>query len=398
MRIGGAHLGYCTNIHPGEGWAEVMDNLRHHVVAVKGRVAPEVPLGVGLRLSARAAAELARGEALSELGAWLADHGLYVFTVNGFPYGSFHGVRVKEQVYRPDWLEDERLTYSALLADILARLLPSDVAFGSVSTVPGAFKPRAREPDAADRIAKRLVDHAAGLRRLENDSGKRIVLALEPEPCCLLETVEETRAFFAERLFDRAQVARFGTSCGLAGAAAEEALRQHLGICLDACHMAVEFEPMAQALAAFRGAGIAVPKIQVSAGLEVSADAAPAVIEDLARFDEPVYLHQVVEQRAEECVRYLDLGEALGAARRGERRGPWRIHFHVPLFHAMLGDVGSTRHETAALLGLLAERGDGLHLEAETYTWDVLPPEHRALAIDEAIARELAWTRSHLVP
>jgi len=38
MKLGAAHLTYCTNIHPGESWAEVEANLARHVVAVKARV------------------------------------------------------------------------------------------------------------------------------------------------------------------------------------------------------------------------------------------------------------------------------------------------------------------------------------------------------------------------
>ena len=53
----------------------------------------------------------------------LARHDLYVFTLNGFPYGPFHGVRVKEEVYQPDWSYPERLAYTNQLADLL-RLLP----------------------------------------------------------------------------------------------------------------------------------------------------------------------------------------------------------------------------------------------------------------------------------
>src|SRR4051812_44733868 len=102
----GLHLGYCTNIHPGETWDEVFANVSTHVLVVKGRVCPDRPFGVGLRLSAVAARELAAPGVLAAFRDFLRTHGLYVFTINGFPYGAFHGTVVKENVYRPDWLED----------------------------------------------------------------------------------------------------------------------------------------------------------------------------------------------------------------------------------------------------------------------------------------------------
>ena len=106
---GEPHLTYCTNIHPGETWAEVRANLERHVLRVKAAVAPARPFGVGLRLSAVAAATLAQPAELDAFRAFLRDSGLYVFTINGFPYGPFHGTRVKEEVYLPDWLDDARL-------------------------------------------------------------------------------------------------------------------------------------------------------------------------------------------------------------------------------------------------------------------------------------------------
>jgi sugar phosphate isomerase/epimerase len=396
---GAPHLTYCTNIHPGERWAEVRENVARHVAAVKARVAPDEPFGVGLRLSARAAAELTAPAALEDFRALLADAGLYVFTINGFPHGTFHGVAVKEKVYLPDWLDDERLAYSDTLAALLAALLP-DGLDGTVSTVPGAFKPRVRGAADVAAMSDRLVRHAAALWRLRERSGKTIALALEPEPCCHLETVAETVAFFETSLFAAPAVARLAALTGLARPDAEAALRRHLGVCFDACHMAVEYEDAGDALAALADAGIAIGKIQVSAGLEVTLDGADdPLAAALAPFAEGVYLHQVVERRAgSPLLRHLDLPDALAALRSSRGAREWRIHFHVPLFLERLGAFRNTQPYLRDLLGRVRATAPTAHLEVETYTWDVLPEEHRRLAIDDAIARELTWVRDQLCP
>lgn len=119
-----AYLTYCTNIHPGESWAEVRANVETHVVAVKARVCLDAPFGVGLRLSARAAEELHQPEELARFKGFLEASGLYVFTINGFAHGAFHATRVKENVYLPDWRDPACLRYSDCLAEILAVLLP----------------------------------------------------------------------------------------------------------------------------------------------------------------------------------------------------------------------------------------------------------------------------------
>src|SRR2546421_5258780 len=135
----GLHLAYCTNVHRGENWAETFAALERHVLPVRRRVAAGRSYAIGLRLGQRAAAELAQRDTLLAFQRWLAQHDCYVFTVNGFPYGSFHGTRVKEQGYAPDWSTPERVAYTVLLFELIAELVPSGMA-GSVSTVPGSFK------------------------------------------------------------------------------------------------------------------------------------------------------------------------------------------------------------------------------------------------------------------
>ena len=389
------HLTYCTNIHPGESWETVRENFDRFILPVRELVAPGAPFGVGLRLSAEAAAALDQPDALAEFRSYLAQNGLYVFTINGFPYGTFHGQPVKEDVYLPNWMQQERLEYTNRLADLLAALLPDGVD-GTISTVPGAFAPLVRNPEDARRITVLMARHAAHLHSIHQRTGRHIALAIEPEPCCHLETVDDTVAFFRDHLFSESARDAVVKELGISAAAAEQVLREHLTVCFDACHMAVEFDGAADALAAFRDAGISIGKFQISAGLQVDWSGDPAadatLRESLAGFADPVYLHQVVERRPDGSLRrFLDLPQALDAT--AGDRGPreWRIHFHVPLFRSELGPFRSTQGYLKELIGLL-DGGDGeQHWEVETYTWDVLPEEYRAGGVVADVARELQW-------
>jgi hypothetical protein len=363
MRVGDAHLTYCTNIHPGESWAEVEANVATYVVDVKRRVSPDAAFGVGLRLSGRAAHELSDGR-VAAFQALLAKHDLYVFTINGFPYGTFHGAPVKEAVYRPDWLESERVAYTDLLADLLARLLPDGVA-GSVSMVPGCFQARG-DGAALPAIARNLERCAGHLAEIERATGKHITLAIEPEPCCVVETVDQAIALFTEYLPDRS----------------------HLGLCLDACHAAVEFERLPTCIERLRAANVPIAKLQLSVGLALDAAKAEARAQ-VERFIDPVYLHQVVVDGAQ---RFADLPDALAHAPRGE----WRVHFHVPIVEADLNGLATTQSFLADLLALHRRDRISAHLEVETYTWDVLPPELRRRPIEDAIASELDWVLERL--
>lgn len=390
---GDTHLTYCTNIHSGETWDEIFSHLRTNLPTIKAATAAGEPMGVGLRLSAIATEALAKPARLEEFQAFLADGDYNVFTINGFPYGPFHGQRVKEQVYQPDWSFDERLTYSDLMSDVLAALLPDGID-GSISTVPGTFKPLASDPDRIKRITDNLIRHVAKLVEVERSTGKKIALAIEPEPYCFLETIEETILYFKGHLLSDDAILRLAALTGLSASSAETALRRHLGVCYDVCHAAVEYEDPAKSIDALRHAGIDVAKLQLSAALRI-----PEVTSDLATtlapFDEPVYLHQVIERRGEELVRYLDVPEALD--RLDQSIGhEWRVHFHVPIFLDNLQHFSTTQDFLKDILALHRESAISNHLEVETYTWDVLPERYRGVEVSMAIAREINWVRQEL--
>ena len=394
VRGSAMHLTYCTNVHPGESWPELRATIARHLPAVKRRISPASPMGVGLRVSAAAAYMLSEEpDALAWFRDFLAAEDLYLFTINGFPYGPFHGERVKQAVYQPDWRRPARLAYTNRLADLLARLLP-DGAAGSISTVPGGFRDLAGSGQAASEIADMLLRHVVHLVQLRERTGQTIALALEPEPMCLLETVEEAARFFEEHLLSRSACARLSELTGLTVPAAEDAARRHLGLCYDVCHAAVEFEDAAASLARLRRSGILIPKLQLSSALRVPRVDAEAV-ERLRSFEDGVYLHQVVERRADgRLIRYLDLADAFTAF---THEGPaketreWRVHFHVPVFREDAGDFATTQGFLREMLALHRREPVSPHLEVETYTWGVLPPGLRDMEVDEAIAREMDW-------
>jgi sugar phosphate isomerase/epimerase len=397
VRAAGApHLTYCTNIHAGESWMEVKDIVESHVTAVKDAVASDEPFGVGLRLSAQAAAELAMPSELADFRGMLQDRGLYVFTINGFPYGAFHGTRVKEAVYLPDWLDDARLSYTAMLGELLAAMLPDDVEFGTVSSVPGAFRERVASTSDAESMGDRILRAACVFDDIRATTGKTIALALEPEPFCHFETVAETITFFKEYLFSSRAIGRYASLTGLSAADAEESVRRHVGVCFDACHMAVEFEEPREAIARLSAAGIGIGKIQISAGLEVGFTT-PDELEPLRAFADDVYLHQVIERRgAPSLRRYLDLPEALEQVDPQPSQRTWRVHFHVPVFRERLGPFAGTQAYLRDVLAHLRTSAVAPHLEIETYTWDVLPKEHRREHVVSAVIRELEWVRGEL--
>jgi len=374
----GVHLAYCTNIHRGETWAETFAGLERHTLAVRRRVGVGRPFAIGLRLGDLASRELAEPQAMAAFKVWLSRHDAYVFTINGFPYGRFHGGRVKEQVYAPDWTQPERLAYTERLFRILAALLPDGVA-GSVSTVPVSFKAfrrTARELKAARENLWRCVEL---LERLSRETGHDLHLGLEPEPLCQLENTPESVAFFEELRADRPGDLR---------------LDAHLGINYDCCHLAIEYERPQEALARLRKARIRISKIHLSNALSVRPT--QEAREALRGFADDIYFHQVIERRADgDLVRYSDLDEALATplADGPQFEREWRIHFHIPL-HAAPTPVFSTTadHLTGVLDEVRLSPPMCRHFEMETYTWEVMPSGLKHRNVVDQLVGEYDWT------
>ena len=384
------HIGYCTNIHPGESWDETFENLKTHVVAVRDGLREDPvtaaafcdPYPIGLRLSAEACATLrSQPSALSEFRDWCAEEDMLIYTVNGFPYGQFHNSSVKERVYLPDWSAQDRLDYTIDLFRVLLDLTPDADHPLTVSTVPGSFKRFIHEdPNPENRleaIRSNLRTAAATLESLANESGRDLILGLEPEPLGLIENAEDT-----VELFD------FLTN-GLDTKEREQFLRR-IGITLDTCHAAVEYDDVGAMLDLLLSKGIRIAKIHLSNAIRLNPQE-PDALERIANFAEPTYLHQVIAaNRDGSLTRYADLPDALAAGPNGALE--WRVHFHIPLYAAPQPPLSNTIATLADTALWLRDNPDLVsHFEMETYTFDVMPESLRPESVTEMLINEHHW-------
>ena len=210
----------------------------------------------------------------------------------------------------------------------------------------------------------------------------------------MIETIDETITFFVKFLYSDKAVARLSALSGLTSDAASQALRRHLGVCYDVCHAAVEFEDARGSLSALKNAGIKISKLQLSSAMRIPS-VGPDTVQQLGQMNEPVYMHQVVENRGGTLIRYSDIPEALkeiDAAQGSE----WRTHFHVPIFLEEMQTVATTQQFLKDILAIHKEQPVTEQLEVETYTWDVLPESYKSVGVSAAIARELAWVQDQL--
>jgi sugar phosphate isomerase/epimerase len=393
------HLTYCTNIHPGNGWNEVYANLQRYALALKARLAPSDDFGIGLRLSGQESSELLQGDALRQFRAFLQEHGLYVFTLNGFPYGPFHEQPVKAQVHAPAWLDEERVSYTLRLIEILAFLLPNGLE-GSISTSPLSYKAWVNSEDTATwaRFTWNIVRATEALVQVRREHGKLIHLDIEPEPDGLLENSEEVVAFYQNWLLDGG-VHMLAESLHVSRDEARRLLLEHIRVCFDTCHVALAYEEPAEVLRRFDEIGIKIGKVQISSALKVAFPQTGVIQEQVVHalepFAESTYLHQVIQQNRDGTYRhYPDLIDALPFIR-DTQIAQWRIHFHVPIFIDRFETFLSTQDTIVRTLDLLHEKRFCKHLEIETYTWSVLPADLKK-DLTDSIASEYRWVLGRL--
>lgn len=389
------HLSYCTNIHAGESWEAVFKSIVTYCVPIKKKVSPYELFGIGLRLSHQAATELLLDGNLLMFKVWLLQNEMYVFTINGFPYGNFHDETVKEKVHFPDWTSAERLSYTQLLFTILCELLPSGME-GGISTSPLSYKhwytTEAELNQVKQTATKNLVAVVAQLVKLHESRGKNMHLNIEPEPDGVIENSDEYIAFFEEYLLQEG-ASLLASTLACSHSQAQEYMRTHIQLCYDVCHFAVGFEKSEEVLRKMENHGLKIGKLQISAALKCNTSDTVSIAnlqQCLRTFDEPTYLHQaVIKTIGGELFKFNDLGEGIDAMNRIDFE-ELRTHFHVPIFVEDFQLLQSTQDEVISVLESWCKKEFTKHLEIETYTWQVLP-SHLQTDLIESIERELEW-------
>jgi len=346
-------LGYCLNLQTSETLDELLQSLRSVILPLRDRLGSEGRFGVGMYVPATLAGHLLSEAGAGDLGAlrsFFDAERLDAFTWNAFPYGDFQTDGLKEGVYEPTWTDARRARYTLDVARLALEVAGEEErSHLSISTHGGRYGEW--EGSEAERARGQLREVVGALASLE---GPPIVLSVEAEPC---SSATDTRA---------------------AAAWVSELSSGHLGLCLDCCHSAVEFEEVIETLAFCQAAGLG--KVQFSSALSLADPKENHEgVDALLALDEPRFLHQVVsplnELRSSDLA---DLKTSLSAEERWMEQPEWRCHFHVPVDLERFSGLGTTSaHADALVRGLLDDPGTWsrreLHLEIETYTWSVLP-------------------------
>lgn len=383
-------LTYCSNVHPAKDLDEAERVLRQSVAPTLRASLGAASLCAGVWWPWDVVRDLEDPSRLRCHRDLLVELGLVPLSLNVFPMGRFHADRVKEAVYEPDWSHEDRLAYTLAAGRCLAELLRDTAHEAAVlSTVPLGFRGQDRDRRPGAEHLRNVFRLACAWERLREETGVWLTLAIEPEPWCLLESIDETVRWWVDEALPFA-----------AAEGNEAALRRHVGLCLDLCHAAVVGEDPLVALDLCGRSGLRLGKVQLSA-----APLAPSRAElgALLAWDEPVYLHQtwarrpvrspagIVDESAGVPGPWLDLSDPGLRAEADDPASPdgafeYVSHFHVPLHWSGQDGLGSTQPQVEAFLDAVVAGAlpEGTPLEVETYT-------------NPQIADEVAWATAYLL-
>jgi sugar phosphate isomerase/epimerase len=400
-------LGYALNAFPYDDLRGMLAVLRHSVPRIKRAAFPRAPFPVELRFSQQIVDALGKSpEQRAAVRDALCRNRLRLLSVNAFVPRCFHRGRPKENVYLPAWNRPRRGRHSrvAFTNDciaLVAALMDDGIPFASVSAPAGVLKKNVPLPQRAavnQAIARAVAECARFAHEIFQHTGRKVLIALEPEPGLTCETTEETIQFFQRHLWK----------------ILPRQLRPFVGVNFDLCHQLVQWEEPLDSVRRLLRNQIPLAKIHLTNAIQLDAPLSAANAPRLDRlrrfYARSKYLHQTngVDAHGRVALRLLDLPELLAAS--GLRKlaenqiRSLRIHYHMPLFDAPDSLITTTLPQVLCFLDgwkTQTRRNRPLQqipLIIETYTWleqlRPVAPSHPALC--DVIARELRFVRCRL--
>ncbi|MFO1435387.1 MAG: hypothetical protein U1F34_03100 [Gammaproteobacteria bacterium] len=368
-------------------WSELFAALTERLPTLRRALGHADAVAISLQIPALAAFELYDPAILAQLRSLLEDNNFQVYSLDGRHFGE-RGAPSDDRwgACFPDWRDMRRMAYTNVLADILAELLPDD-ASGSISTVAIGNRKAVAAEDLPG-AARNVLRFAAYLSSLRNSTGKTISLALQPAPCCVLETTSEVVRFFRDYLYSAIANAHFSSAAGVAASEAEALLREHLGVCLDSSYMSCMYDTPAAGIQELLGARIPINKMVLANALITNDAALTRLLPGNRALADCAVTHRA--DGTLEC--FTDMQSAFGGlVDAAVARHEWRIACHAPLSQAAVEPFATSQAATRELIDAQASKPCAALLEVNV---DSLT-DGRELPVARVV-REFLWVHEAL--
>lgn len=380
------HLTYCSNIFKEKTWKNLFCKLKKYITNLR-KFFIKKHIGLSLCLSNSLTNEIKKPDNISSLKTWLKKNSLYISSINGFVYQTFHQKSIKENIYLPDWTSKKRLIFTQNIIHILKNIIKKNHD-GSISTLPISYKLWTKDNHkhyVLYKTSKHLSDLLILLINIKKQTKNIIHLDIEPEPQCTIETYKETHAFFEHWLLPICKkhlIPKYKKQHLITH------IYKHIKICYDICHFSVNFENHKEILNSIKQSKIKIGKIQISSALKIDLNNnnKTSQLKTLLALQNSPFLHQTTEKVANKIKKYPDVKYILETFKQ-KAQGELRIHCHISIHEKIYKNIETTYQETQETLKVFLKTLHIKHIEIETYTHNIIY-EDSPLA---AIIKEYNW-------
>lgn len=374
------HLTYCSNIFKEKTWKNLFCKLKIYITNLR-KFFKKKHIGLSLCLSNSLANEIKKTDNISNLKMWLKKNRLYISSINGFVYQTFHQKKIKENIYLPDWTSKKRLNFTQNLIDILKNIIKKNHD-GSISTLPISYKSWTKDNHkhyVLYKTSKHLSELLILLINIKKQIKNIIHLDIEPEPQCMIETYKETHTFFEQWLLPICKkylIPRYKKQKLITH------IYTHIKICYDICHFSVNFENHKEILNSIQKSKIKIGKIQISSALKINLNNnnKKSQLKTLLTLQSSPFLHQTTEKVAKKIKKYTDIKHILETFEQ-KTHGEMRIHCHISIHEKIYKNIETTHQETQETLKIFLKTLRIKHIEIETYTHNIIYDDNPLAAI-----------------
>jgi len=385
------NITYCSNIFKEQTLLKLLLKIENYSNKLRFKFNTKT-LGLSLCISNSLSNNLNNIDSLSFFLKWLTNNKLYMYSINGFVYKTFHIKKIKENIYYPDWTSNKRFLYTKkliLLLDIINNILYN----GSISTVPVSSMFFLQKKNIKyffyktsiniNKILFILID-------LYNNKKKYIHLDIEPEPYCLIENIINF-IFFYNNWITPLSIQFLYKKLKINKIKSIYHIKNHINLCYDICHFSIICNNHLNIIKLIKKNNISIGRLQISSALKAlfykNANLNTILKTELLFLINSNFLHQTTLINKKKYIyKYPDIFPALNSDLNNIIE--LRTHCHLPIYmNHYKNFLFTTNNETKNCILKILKTFKIYHLEIETYTYNFISKKNKIISI----IKEYLW-------
>ncbi len=379
MLLNNKHITYCSNIFKEKNTKKLINKLNEYIFFIKKKLKIK-KISLGLCLSNEIVKNLLKYENAENFTNWLKYNQIYLSSINGFVYQNFHTRHIKEKIYYPDWSSLKRLNYTQKIIDFLLKIQnnTNDI---SISTLPISFKNWMNNRNKKYIYFYSSINFIKIVKKLISIK-KYIHIDIEPEPGCLIESIQEFYNFYykwLKKIYMQNKNNKYSN------------LKKHITLCYDICHALVSYDSYQNIIKKIK-----IGKVQISSAIEIINNDTNRIsnINELSFLNESNFLHQntTIDKNNKIIKKNIDINLLINKPIPLDTKT--RIHCHMPIYLKKYNNLIITQQETKNILIDILKNLNVKHIELESYTYNMILKQKKLNSILKEYLLIIKWLKN----